>query len=104
MTSGAATGTSSSATTAILTLMNLIISGCLPDIPSLHASPHIALAKPRGCGMRPITIGEVWVRLASLCVMSACPDAGPALALLQLGLAAPEGSQSVGHALQSGLS
>jgi hypothetical protein len=68
----AATGTSPTATTAILALMNLIISGTLPDIPSLHASALIARAKPGGHGVRPIAIGEVWVRLASLCAMAAC--------------------------------
>jgi hypothetical protein len=96
----AATGTSPTATTAILALMNLII----PDIPSLHASALIALAKPGGRGVRPIAIGEVWVRLASLCAMAACQDAGPALAPLQLGLGVPGGSQSVGHARRSDLS
>jgi hypothetical protein len=100
----AATGTSPTATAAILALMNLIISVCLPDIPSLHASALIALAKPGGHGVRPIAIGEVWVRLASLCAMAACQDAGPALALLQLGVGVPGGSQSVGHALRPGLS
>jgi hypothetical protein len=95
---------SPTATTAILALMNLIISGTLPDIPSLHASALIALAKPGGRGVRPIAIGEVWVRLASLCAMAACQDAGPALAPLQLGVGVPGGSQSVGHALRSGLS
>jgi hypothetical protein len=34
--------------------------------------------------VRPIAIGEVWVRLASLCATAACQDAGPALAPLQL--------------------
>jgi hypothetical protein len=68
--------------------MNLIISGSLPDIPSLHASALIALEKPEGRGVRPIAIGEVCVRLASLCAMAACQDAGPALAL-QLGVSVP---------------
>jgi hypothetical protein len=84
--------------------MNLIISGTLPDIPSLHASALIALAKPGGRGVRPIAIGEVLVRLANLCAMAACQDAGPALAPLQLRVGVPGGSQSVGHALRSGLS
>jgi hypothetical protein len=47
----AATGASPTATS---TLMNLLISGCLPDIPSLHASTLIALAKPGGRGVRAI--------------------------------------------------
>jgi hypothetical protein len=58
----AAIGISPTATTAILALMNLIISGYLPGIPSLHASALIAFAKPRGRGARPIAIGKVWVR------------------------------------------
>jgi hypothetical protein len=52
----AATGTSPTATTAILALMNLIISGTLPDIPSLYASALIAFAKPGGHGVRPIAM------------------------------------------------
>jgi hypothetical protein len=44
----AATDTSPSETTAILALMNLIISGYLPAVPSLHAFALTALAKPRG--------------------------------------------------------
>jgi hypothetical protein len=47
----AATGTSPTVTTAILALTNLIIGGCLPDIPSLHASAFIALVKPGGRGV-----------------------------------------------------
>jgi hypothetical protein len=46
----------------------------------------------------------VWVCLANLCAMAAYHDAGPALAPLQLGVGVPEGSQSVGHALRTGLS
>jgi hypothetical protein len=49
--------------------------------------------------VRPIAIVEVWVRLASLCAMAACQDAGPASAPLQLWVSVPAGSQSVGHAL-----
>jgi hypothetical protein len=70
--------------------MNLIISGILPDIPSLRTSALIALTKPGGSGVRPIAIGKVWVRLASLCAMDACQDAGPALVPLQLGVGARE--------------
>jgi hypothetical protein len=100
----AATGTSPTATTAILALINLIISGIPLDIPAFHASARIALTKPGGSGLRPIAIGEVWVRLASLCAMAACQDAGPALAPLQLGVSVPGDSQSVSHTLWSGLS
>jgi hypothetical protein len=52
----AATGTSPSATTAILALMNLFISGILPDIPSLHASALIALAKPARSAVGPVVL------------------------------------------------
>jgi hypothetical protein len=90
------------ATTAILALMNLIIGGSLPGIPSVHASSLIARAKPGRRSVRPIAVGEVWGRLASLCVMAACQDAGVVLAFRQLRVGVLGGSQSVGHALQSG--
>jgi hypothetical protein len=84
----AATGTSPTAISAILDLLNLLVGGhflvgrTVPDLPSLSASALIALEKPGGLGMRPIAIGEVWLRLASLCAMAACPDTRPALAPL----------------------
>jgi hypothetical protein len=100
----AATGTSPTATSAILDLLNLLVGGHLPDLPSLSASALIALEKSGGLGVRPIAIGEVWLCLASLCAMAACPDIGRALAPLQLGVGVPRGSQCVGHALRAGLS
>jgi hypothetical protein len=97
----AATGTSPTATSAILDLLNLLMGGHLPDLPSLIASALIALEKPGGLGVRPIAIGEVW--LAGLCAMAACPDTVPVLAPVQLGVGVPGGSQCVGHALRAGL-
>jgi hypothetical protein len=49
----------------------------------------------------PITIGEVWIRLASLCAIAACLDAGLSLASLQFGVGVPRRRKCVSHALQS---
>jgi hypothetical protein len=100
----ASTGTSPTDTSAVLELLNLLFRGHLPNLPSLSASALIALKKPGGRGVRPIAVGEVWLRLASLCAMAACPDTGPALAHLQLGVGVPGGSQCVGHVLRLSLS
>jgi hypothetical protein len=72
---------------------------CMSKTLVTHASALIALAKPGRRVVRPIAVGGVWVRLASVCVMAACLDAGLALAPLQLGVGNPGCSQSVGHAL-----
>jgi hypothetical protein len=100
----AATGTSPTATSAIFELLNLLVRGHLPNLPSLSASALIAIEKPGGRGVRPIAVGEVWLRLASLCAMAACPDTWPALAHLQLGVGITGGSQCVGHVLRVSLS
>jgi hypothetical protein len=72
-------------------LFNIFISRLLP------------LAKPNGRGVRPIAIGEVWYRLAALCALAACPNAGRSLAPLQLAVGISGGSQIVGHALRAGM-
>jgi hypothetical protein len=53
----AATGTSPTATSAVLDLLNLLVGGHLPDLPSSSASTLMALEKPRGLGVLPIAIG-----------------------------------------------
>lgn len=100
----AATETDVYARVAALRLINAIISGKLPHLPELLDSTLIALEKPgAGGGVRPIAIGEVWLRLAGLCAMASCPGAGQALAPLQLGVGVRGGSQIIGHALSSGI-
>ena len=94
----AATQSRGPAFQAILRVINAIVSGALPHLPELLDSTLIALVKPGG-GLRPIAIGEVWYRLAGLCAMAACPNAGPALAPLQLGIGVKGGSQVLGHAV-----
>ena len=83
-------------------LINAIVSGRLPRLPCLLDSTLIALEKRNG-GIRPIAIGEVWVRLAGLCAMAASPHVGKALAPLQLGVGTPGGSQCLGHAVRAGI-
>jgi hypothetical protein len=70
----------------------------------MSASALIALEKPGGRGVQPIAVDEVWLRLASLCAIAACPDTGPALAPLQLSVGVLGRSQCVGHALHAVLS
>jgi hypothetical protein len=59
-------------------LLDLLVGGHLPDLPSLSASALITLEQPGGLGVLPIAIGKAWLRLASLCAMAACPDTRPA--------------------------
>ena len=100
----AATQTDVIACDAALRFVNAIIGGKLPHLPELLDSTLIGLEKPgSGGGIRPIAIGEVWLRLAGLCAMASCPGAGQALAPLQLGVGVRGGSQIIGHAISSGI-
>jgi hypothetical protein len=83
--------------------LNVIIGGHMPHLPDLLASTLIGLEKPGGNGVRPIAIGEAWLRLAGLCAMGACPEIGPSLAPLQLGVGVKGGSQCMGHAIRAGI-
>jgi hypothetical protein len=44
---------------------------------------------------------EVWYRIAALCALAACPNAGSSLAPLQLCMGVSGGSQIIGHALRA---
>jgi hypothetical protein len=86
-----------------------MLSGELPHCPNLLASRLIALDKTKGTGgsngelsLRPIAIGEVWVRLAGLCALQAGAHPGASLAPLQLGVGVRGGAQILGHALRAG--
>jgi hypothetical protein len=87
---------------AILWLMNALVSGALPHVQELLDSALIGTQKPGG-GVRPIAIGDVWLRLASRCAMAACPDIGPGLAPLQLGVGTRGGPQVLAQALKAGM-
>jgi hypothetical protein len=54
--------------------INLILGGALPRCASLLDGCLIALSKPcldgQPEGIRPIAVGEVWLRLASLCAVA----------------------------------
>ena len=92
------------AETAAVEFLNIILQGSLPYLDTLLDSRLIALTKPgAGLKIRPIAIGEAWLRLASLCAMAACSDVGPSLAPLQLGVKVRGGSQCIGHALKAGI-
>ena len=96
----AAVNGSVSAFDALLRFVQYAVEGRLPHIPRLMASRLVPLRKPNG-GIRPIAVGEVLLRLASLCASTAAAEAGPALRPLQLGVGVPGGAQCVGQALQA---
>jgi hypothetical protein len=76
-----------------------MLAGRLPPIPELLGSDGLLLTKPTG-GVRPIAIGEAWLRLAALCAVHECSELGPSLAPLQLGVGIPGGAEGVGQALR----
>ena len=78
-------------------LLHLLVNGRVPEAvaAALCSSHLLALAKPNS-GVRPIAIGEVWMRLASRSVMLHYrDDFQELLAPLQLGVAVPGGSEAV---------
>jgi hypothetical protein len=96
----AAAQASAEATSAILAVVNLILSGELARHDSLLDASLIGLQKPGG-GVRPIAIGEVWYRFASLCALTALADVGPSLAPLQLGVGMSGGVDAASHAIRA---
>jgi len=87
---------------AVVQFINSGLAGDLPEWEELRASRLVPLLK-KGGGIRPIAIGEVWARLMSMCAMAACPDVGPALAPLQVGVGVRGGAQCLGHAIRAGV-
>ena len=67
-------------------------------MPEMLASQLVALRKRKG-GVRPIDVGEMWMRFCCLCALELCSEAGMALAPLHLGVGAAWGAQCIGHAL-----
>jgi hypothetical protein len=91
-----------SARRACVAFLNDMLAGCLPHAPELLDSDGLPLREPPG-GIRPIAIGEAWLRLAALCAVHECSELVPRLAPLQLGVGIPGGAEGVGHALRSAL-
>jgi hypothetical protein len=91
-----------SARRACLNFLNDMLAGRLPPIPELLDSDGLPLTKPTG-GVRPIAIGEAWLRLAALCAVHDCSQLGPSLAPLQLGVGIPGGAEGIGYAIRSAL-
>ena len=54
-------------------------------------------------GVRPIAVGEVWLRLAAICAMEACPTKGSAMLPYQFGAGVPGCAQGVEHAVKAGI-
>lgn len=93
---------------AVLALVNAILAGDLPEWEWFTASRLVPLVKKAAhpgtpLGVRPIAIGEVWARLVSMCAMAACPNIGPSLAPLQVGVGVRGGAQVLGHAIRAGV-
>jgi hypothetical protein len=86
----------------LLELVNLMLSGSLPHCPELTDCRLVAVAKPNG-GVRPIAIGEVLVRIASLCALAVCGGAGAEMAPEQLGVGVSGGAEAMGHALRAAI-
>jgi hypothetical protein len=97
----AALNGSRSARDHVLILVNRILSGDMQPMPHMLASRLVALQKRKG-GVRPIAVGEVWMRFCSLCAIELCSNAGPDLAPIQLGVGVAGGAQCIGHALRAG--
>ena len=85
----------------ILVFANKVLSGDMQPMPEMLASRLVALLKRKG-GVRPIAVGEVWMRFCSLCAIELCSDAGPSLAPIQNGVGVAGGAQCIGHALRAG--
>ena len=84
--------------------MNHKVSGNLPDIPELRACRLVPIKKKGTVdGVRPIAVGEVWLRLAAICAMEACPTKGSSLLPYQFGVGVAGGAQCVGHAVKAGM-
>ena len=88
---------------ALLRLDNLVLSGSLPHCPEFTDSRLIAAGKPHSTGVRPIAIGEVLARFASLCALAACFEVGESLAPLQLGVGVAGGTEAMSHALRAAI-
>lgn len=81
-------------------LLNRVAAGELPHEEVWLASRLVLLSKPGG-GVRPIAVGEAWVRLLGRILASRARDQARAhLAPTQLGIGVRGGVEAIGHFLQ----
>eukprot|EP00892_Ulva_mutabilis_P011449 jgi/Ulvmu1/8677/UM047_0015.1 len=83
---------------AMRRFVNLLLSGTIPHSDPLLASRLIAIAKPNG-GVRPLAIGEVFMRLAGIYALACVPEAPGLLAPHQIGVGVRGGPEIPSHAL-----
>ena len=76
--------------------VNDLLSGDIPHCHLLLASRLIALEKPQG-GVRPIAIGETFLRLSSIYALLTAQNAADLLAPLQIGVGISGGAEIPGH-------
>ena len=90
----------------VIALLRDIINGDLPDDARqlLLASRLVALTKPNSDGYRPIAVGEVFYRLASIvAVKRVSTEAARLLAPHQYGMGVAAGAEKILHSVQHGL-
>ena len=95
-------GNGTTFTAALTRFVNLVLSGRGPTeiSPWLRGAPLTALKKRSG-GVRPIAVGETLCRLISSCAMAhASKSAAEWLRPIQMGIAAPNGCESVVHGVR----
>ena len=76
--------------------VNDILSGAIPHSDLLLASRLIALERPH-CGVRPIAIGEAFLRVAGICALSTVQTAADLPAPLQVRVGNAGGAEIPGH-------
>jgi hypothetical protein len=99
----AATTSNKDVRAVVLSFVQALFRGDLPCLTRLLNARLLPLAKPNSRGVRSITIREVWYRLAALCALAACPNAGRSLAPEQLAVGISGGSLIVGHTMRAGM-
>jgi hypothetical protein len=87
---------------AVFAFVNVSLAGDMPEWEELRASRLAPLLR-KGGGIRPTAIGDMWVRLISMCAMAACPSVGPSLPPLQVGVGVRGGAKCLGHAFRAGV-
>ena len=86
---------------ATLQFTTHIVSGNLPHIPDKLTCRLIPNNGTVG-RVRPIAVGEVWLRIAALCSLEASTTTGQSLQPLNFGVGVPGGAKVVGHTIKAG--